>query len=395
MRAEVLIVGGGIVGLTVARELIKRGYEDIIVIDKEEKLGAHASGRNSGVIHAGVYYTPDSLKAKSCLRGNRLLKDYCSEKGIPVSETGKVIVASGEGDLTCLEELFKRAKANGATVEWIDERQLAEIEPSAKTVERAIFVKETASVDPKAVLRALYQDIENSGRARVILGCAFKRLKESSIAVTSRGEIRFERFINAAGAFSDKIAHEFDLAKNYRILPFKGIYWKLKGDCPRAPVVKGHIYPAPDLRYPFLGVHFSRNIYGEVFVGPTAIPAFGREHYGKIRGIDIEAPLILARNAMLLTADRSFRNMAFKEPLKYFRSVFYRDARRLVKELPIEALAPSSKAGIRPQLIDIYKKKLEMDFIVIREGNSIHVLNPISPAFTASMDLAEKIVSLW
>ncbi|MCX7821919.1 MAG: L-2-hydroxyglutarate oxidase [Syntrophobacterales bacterium] len=394
-RAEVLIVGGGIVGLTVARELIRRGYEEIIVIEKERKLGAHASGRNSGVLHAGVYYTPESLKAKSCLRGNRLLKDYCKERGIPILETGKVIVASSGNELPCLEELFKRAQANGATVEWVDEKELSKIEPSAKTVEKAIYVRETASVDPKLVLEALGRDVENSMKARVLLDCTFRGLKGSSVAVTSQGEIRFERFINAAGAFSDKVAHAFGLAGEYRLLPFKGIYWKLRNDHPLTLSIRGHIYPAPDLRYPFLGVHFSRNVHGEVFVGPTAIPAFGREHYGKIRGIDGEAPLILARNAALLVSNKSFREMGFKELLKYFRPFFYRDAKRLVKDLQPEALEPSHKVGIRPQLVNIRKKKLEMDFMVIQDGTSIHVLNPISPAFTASMDLAERIVSVW
>lgn len=395
MQAGVLIVGGGIVGLTVARELLNRGYEDIVLIEKERELGAHASGRNSGVLHAGVYYTPESLKARSCLRGNHLLKDYCRSRGIFVKETGKVIVASKEEDLSCLEELFNRSRANGATVEWVNERELAEIEPSAKTIEKAIYVRETASVDPKAVLKAILQDLENSGKVKVILGCAFKKLKGSSVAITSKGEIAFERFVNAAGAFSDKVAHAFGLAGEYRLVPFKGIYWKLRKDHPLAESIRGHIYPAPDLRYPFLGVHFSRNAHDEVFVGPTAIPALGREHYGKVRGIDAEAPLILGRNAMLLAADRSFRNMAFREPLKYFKSFFYRDAKRLVRGLEPEALMPSTKVGIRPQLIDLKRKKLVMDFMVLKDGSSLHVLNPISPAFTASMDLAEKIVSMW
>jgi L-2-hydroxyglutarate oxidase LhgO len=394
MKAEVLIVGGGIVGLTIARELLNRGYEEIVVIEKEKTLGAHASGRNSGVLHAGVYYTPESLKARSCLRGNQLMKEYCRSKGIPLKETGKVIVAANEWDLECLEELFKRAVANGASVEWVSERELSEIEPAAKTTEKAIYVRETSSVDPKKVLKALCEDLETSKKVKVLLGCAFKKLKGSSTAVTSQGEIRFERFINAAGAFSDKVAHIFDLAKNYRLVPFKGIYWKVKADHPLARAIKGHIYPAPDLRYPFLGVHFSKNVYDEVFVGPTAIPAFGREHYGKLRGIDGEAPLILARNAMLFMEDRSFRKMALREPLKYFRPFFYRDAERLVKGLSHDALVPSSKVGIRPQLVDLHQKKLVMDFLVIQDGRSLHVLNPISPAFTASMDLAEKIVSM-
>ncbi|MEJ5300561.1 MAG: L-2-hydroxyglutarate oxidase [Thermodesulforhabdaceae bacterium] len=395
MKAEVLVVGGGIIGLTIARELLNRGYEEVVVIEKEKTLGAHASGRNSGVLHAGVYYTPESLKAQSCLRGNQLLKEYCRSKGIPLKETGKVIVASSEHDLVCLEELFKRAVANGAKVKWISDRELTEIEPAARTIEKAIYVQETASVDPKEVLKALHKDLETSKKVKILFGCAFKNLKGSSIAVTSQGEIRFERFINSAGAFSDKVAHCFGLAKNYQLVPFKGIYWKVRQNHPLSKIIRGHIYPAPDLRYPFLGVHFSKNVYGEVFVGPTAIPALGREHYGKLRGIDSEAPLILARNATLFIKDPSFRKMALREPLKYLRPFFYRDAERLVKGLTQDALVPSSKAGIRPQLIDLHQKKLIMDFVVIQDGDSLHVLNPISPAFTASMDLAKKIVSMW
>ncbi len=392
--SEVVIVGAGIIGLTVARELLKRGVDRIVIVEKEKDIGCHASGRNSGVLHAGVYYTPDSFKAKSCLSGNRLLKEYCLEKGLPLKETGKVIVTKRPEDISHLFELYKRAIANGATVSLIDEKELSEIEPSARTYGKALFVRETASVDPKAILTSLKKDLESSGKVLFMIGSSFVGIKGSRVCLTSKEALEFDIFINASGAYSDRVAHTFGLAKNYRILPFKGIYWKLRKDIALTASIRGHIYPVPDLRYPFLGIHFSKNVYGEVYVGPTAIPAFGREHYGIIKGIDGEAPLILARNGLFFLSNNSFRKMAFREFFKYVKKFFFRDASKLVKELRMEDLVPSSKVGVRPQLVDLKTKKLEMDFVVLKDGSSIHVLNPISPAFTASMDIARKLADM-
>ncbi len=389
-KTEILIVGAGIVGLTLARALVRKGFDDIVILEKESEPGKHASGRNSGVLHAGIYYAPDSLKAKSCVNGNRLLNAYCREKGLPLLEAGKVIITRSREEIPVLEELYQRARANGAKVEIIDEKQLARIEPNAKTVEKALFSHYTAMVDPKMVLRSIKRDLEASGKAVIVSDCAFTGLKGSKTAVTGKGEIAYEIFVNAAGAYCDKVAHIFGVGQNYRIIPFKGIYWKLKKNLPYT--VNGNIYPVPDIRNPFLGVHFTRSVHGDVYLGPTAIPAFGRENYGVLTGIDREGFSIIFTDAVLFFLNPKFREVALVEPRKYLKPYFFRDAAKLVKQLDPGDIEPSDKVGIRPQLVDWSTKELVMDFMVTADGETIHILNPVSPAFTSSMDLADTIV---
>ncbi|MBF0567365.1 MAG: L-2-hydroxyglutarate oxidase [Nitrospirae bacterium] len=389
--AEILICGAGIIGLTVARQLLKDGYKDIVIIEKEDAPGRHASGRNSGVLHAGVYYMPDTLRAKSCLRGNMLMKEYCRERGLPLFESGKVIVAKNETEIPILKELLKRATANGARVELIDERQLNEIEPAAKTCATALYSYDTAVVDPKAVLMALYDDLLKTGKVTIIKNTQFKGVRGSATCMTTNGAIAFGTFINAAGAYSDKVAHAFGVGSQYSLVPFKGIYRKLRPDS--VSMIRGSIYPVPDIRNPFLGVHFTRGIDGSVYLGPTAIPALGRENYGILKGIDSEALEILRRELVLFSENPKFREVAFTEPKKYLFKYFFEDARVLVKDLEPKDVVPSDKAGVRPQLVDWKTKELVTDFIVVKDGNSVHVLNSISPAFTSSMDFARVIVN--
>ncbi len=388
--ADILIVGAGIIGLTIARRLVAAGCENIVILEKESAPGMHASGRNSGILHAGIYYAPDSLKARSCLNGNFLMRAYCREKGLPLRETGKVIVARSEEELPVLEELSRRARANGAKVDMVDETGLAEIEPNARTVGKALFSHYTASVDPVAVLDSLRRDLCESDRAVVVTGCRFQGIRGSRTAVTSRGTVSFGTFVNAAGAYCDRVAHCFGVAKQYRLVPFKGIYRKLRKGL--AHTVRGNIYPVPDIRNPFLGVHFSSNVYGEVYLGPTAIPAFGRENYGLLSGIDLEGPSIALSDAILFFRSPKFRSVALTEPRKFLKGAFFRDAVRLVRELSPADIVPAEKVGIRAQLVDWPRKELVMDFQVIADGDAIHVLNPISPAFTSSMDIADTLV---
>jgi len=388
-QADVLIVGGGVVGLTLARELVQRGRENVLVVEKEPELGRHASGRNSGVLHAGIYYAPDSLKARSCLRGNFLMREYCKQRGLPVLETGKVIVARSEAELPALDELQRRAVANGAKVDFVDEKQLADLEPSARTAGRALFSHYTAAVDPKAVLAALHADLEASGRARVLLGCEVVGRAGPGRVATSQGEISYSRMVNAAGAHCDRVARLFGLAGDLRLIPFKGIYRKLKEGA--SFPLNGNIYPVPDVRNPFLGVHFSRSVHGDVYLGPTAIPALGRENSGLLAGADAGALGILAQDAILFLVNPRFREVALVEPRKYLAAFFDRDARRLVKAYDPRSFERAQKVGIRPQLVNWRTKELVMDFLVEAKDETVHVLNPISPAFTSSMDLARSV----
>ena len=389
-RTNTLIVGAGIVGLTLAREMMAKGFEDILVIEKESELGAHASGRNSGVLHAGIYYSPDTLKAKICIEGNFLMREYCKEKGLPILEKGKVIVARDESEWPALEELYNRATRNGAKVELIDEQQLEDIEPNARTAGKAMYSHYTAQVDPKAVLKQLELDLTDSGKVRIVKKCPLEMIKGSNIALTGMGEVTFEKLINAAGAHCDKIAQALDIGHRYRLIPFKGIYRKLKKSAPYT--VNGNIYPVPDIRNPFLGIHFTRGIHGDVYLGPTAIPAFGRENYGMLRGIDGEGWSILWSDAILFGLNSKFRSVALTEPRKYIFSYFFEDAKKLVKKLEPEHVESCDKVGIRSQLVDWTNKEMVMDFLVESSGNAVHILNPVSPAFTCSMALAKHVV---
>ncbi|WP_034608854.1 L-2-hydroxyglutarate oxidase [Desulfovibrio aminophilus] len=387
--AGIVICGAGIVGLTLARELVRRGHSDILILDKEPDIGRHASGRNSGVLHSGVYYSPGSLRAKSCLEGNRLMREYCREHGLPIKENGKVIVTRTEAELPALLELHRRATENGALVELIDERALAEIEPLARTVGQALRVPQTAVVDPKAILAQLRRELTDSGKVQFLFMARFTGRPGPRQAETTAGRVSYGFFINAAGAHCDRVAHAFGVGRNYRLVPFKGIYRKLSG--PRADLVHGSIYPVPDIRNPFLGVHFTRGVHDDVYLGPTAIPAFGRENYGILTGVDGEAPSILWRDTVLFAKNPKFRAVALEEPRKYFFRHFFNDARKLVKELDPADVVPTHKAGIRPQLVDLGTHELVMDFLVERDRESLHVLNAISPAFTSSLFFARML----
>jgi L-2-hydroxyglutarate oxidase len=261
-RADVVIVGGGIVGLSLAREIAARGVGDVLVLEKEDSLGRHASGRNSGVLHAGIYYAPDSRKARTCLAGNLLMRAYCLEKGLPLLDCGKVVVAREESELPVLDELARRATANGARIEMLDEKGLSAVEPSARTVGRALWSRMTAVVDPMVVLRSLRDDLETGGRVRIRTGVEVVAAAGPSLLRTTAGEIGYGRLVNAAGAHCDRVARLFGVGEHYRLIPFKGIYRKLRKGA--RLVVNGNIYPVPDPRNPFLGVHFTRSVHGDV-----------------------------------------------------------------------------------------------------------------------------------
>lgn len=388
---DILIVGGGIVGLTLARELLQQGAENILIIEKEPQLGMHASGRNSGVLHAGIYYPPETLKAQLCLKGNLLLQDYCREKNLPMAHVGKVIVARTDSEIPMVETLYQRALQNGAKVDLIDEQQLNTIEPHARTCQKALYSHYTTIVDNKAILTSLHEDLIKSGKVKIQFETAFLKAVDDHTIQTTTGSIRFKTLINAAGAFADKVAHQFNVGKSYYLIPFKGIYKKLIKE--KSHLVNGNIYPVPDLRNPFLGVHFTRKLNGDVYIGPTAIPAFGRENYGLLQGIDREAAKIILNQAVMFCMNPKFRSVALEEPKKYFSSYFYNDAKKLVKELKKDWIVPTQKVGIRPQLIDIHKKELMMDFLIEKNHHTLHILNAISPAFTSSMAFAKYVVS--
>jgi len=389
ISSEILIIGSGITGLSIAYELINRGLEEVVVIDKEPGTGRHASGRNSGVLHSGIYYAPGSLKARYCVEGNRLLKEFCLRHHISIIQNGKVIVAPDKSGLKSLYELKKRADSAGATSQIIDTVELKEIEPFAYSYNKALYCPETAVFRPMEVLDKLTTLLISSGKVRILYNTRFDKLLSGSRVKCNNSIIKFNKIVNASGAYSEKIAYEFGFHHRFKVLPFKGTYRKLRKES--LNLVNSNVYPVPDLNNPFLGVHFTKSVEGEVYAGPTAIPALSRENYGVFEKLDTETLPILLRDCYMLFTDRNFRISAFNEVKKYFDAYFWKEARLLIPSLKKEDLMESEKVGIRPQLVDWNSKKLEMDFVVLRDSDSIHILNSISPGFTTSMAFAKHI----
>lgn len=389
---DFVIVGGGIIGLTVAKEIKRRQpVATIAILEKEERLGVHASGRNSGVLHCGIYYGADSLKAKVCANGARRLMAYADEYGINYRKDGKVIVAPEAKELSTVERLMKNAADNQIRAERIDNKQLHELEPSAPECAAAIYCPDTAVIDSPAVLVKLREQLIEQGVV-FLLNTKVTGKKGDNALETNQGDIGFGYMINCAGAYADRIAALYGLAGEYILVPFKGLYWKLSeaGN----PKIRANIYPVPDISMPFLGVHLTRVISGDVYVGPTAIPALGRENYGILKGAKLgEATNIGLKLAMMyLQNNNNFRKLAHVELLKYNKAFFLKAAQRLCPSLTSDELVPTHKVGIRPQLVNKKTNKIEMDYIFESTPNTLHVLNAISPAFTSSFAFADLIV---
>jgi len=389
---DYLITGAGIVGLTVARELVRRyPRSSVAIVDKEAKIGVHASGRNSGVVHSGIYYGPKTLKAKVCAEGGRRLLAFAKDAGISSEKFGKVIVAHSKSQIPSLELLMSNAEANGICAYRIDNSQLHELEPHAADAAAAIHCPDTAVIDIHGVLNELQRQLTDAN-VQFLLGTKARSVQNDRTLLTSDGAIDFGYLFNCAGAYADALAKSCGLAEDLELVPFKGIYWKL---APHANhLVRSSIYPVPDPSMPFLGVHLTRGITGDVYVGPTAIPALGRENYGILKGIrPKEAVDVAGRLASLYVNNKNnFRAMAHAEVLKYYKPRFFNDAKKLCPTLKSDDMIPTPKVGIRPQLVNKRTGTLEMDYVFEQTEHSIHVLNAISPAFTSSFAFAELIV---
>ncbi len=388
-KSDFLIIGGGIIGISIAREL-KRGYPDstVTVLEKEERFGFHASGRNSGVLHAGFYYTPDSLKAQFTKVGNQLLTRYCETKKLPINRCGKLVVAKDHHDHAAMDELLSRGCKNGITLEEVTENEAKKMEPRVKTCERAIFSPTTATVDPLRVLESVVQDALQEG-VTIHYGAMYQK-KNGQQLVTSDGIYESEYVVNAAGLYADVIARDFGFSNRYRILPFKGLY--LYSNEPPGSF-RTNIYPVPDLRNPFLGVHVTVTVEGNAKIGPTAIPAFWREQYDGFANFRFPEliDLLMRQISLLGSSNFDFKRLAFQELRKYSRSYLIHLASDLANGVDIGAYTRWGKPGIRAQLFDVSKKRLEMDFVVEGDKHSMHVLNAVSPGFTCSMPFASYV----
>ncbi len=374
---KVLVVGAGIVGMTLAYEwLNKNPNDEIVIIDKEAHEAFHSSGKNSGILHAGFYYNTDSLKAKLTADGNRLMKDFCRKKNVKINETGKLVVVKNEDEIKTLFELEKRSKANNAGAYIISEEEARKIDPNAKTYKYALYSPNTASVNPKEVCRVLRKDLENKG-VRFLFKMPFEKFNES-----------YDFLINAAGLYADKIAHSFGVGLNYTVLPFKGLYRKYLG---KDKIIKTQIYPVPNIKNPFLGVHFTLMADDTIKIGPTAIPAFWREHYVGFERFNFSEFLeIVTLEIKMFFKHKWFRDLAFYEMKFYNPKNLYLEAKKLVKKLPNNF--KNYPPGIRAQLVNLNDLSLVMDFLIEKTENQIHILNAVSPAFTASFAFAKYVL---
>ncbi len=388
--SDFLVIGGGIIGLAIARNLKSR-FQDakINVIEKEKSVGLHASGRNSGVLHAGFYYTADSLKARFTRDGNRLLTEYCEEKNINLNKCGKLVVAKNESEDAMLDELMRRGDNNGVELELIDIKQAQEIEPKVKTFRRAIFSPNTATADPGEVISAFEADAR-SENINIFYEQAYVSGANNTIETTS-AKFSAGYVINCAGLYADHIAKQFGFSQDYAILPFKGLY--LKSDEP-AGTYRTNIYPVPDLDNPFLGVHFTIKVDGTAKIGPTAIPALWREQYQGLSRFQLNELADIAARSMglLLRSDFDFKRIAATEILKYSRRRMVSLAKDLVQEIDHKVFKEWAKPGIRAQLVDLKKRKLEMDFVLESDDQSMHVLNAVSPGWTCSIPFSAYVV---
>lgn len=387
---DFLIAGAGIVGLSIARELAKR-YPDakITIADKEKQEAFHASGRNSGVLHAGFYYDSDSLKAKFTVSGNKALTAYCLENDLPINRCGKVVVASNESEINGIYELKNRGDKNGVALSLIDEKELADIEPNARTCEKALFSPTTSSVNPRMVCRHIANGFPKN--VRLLFDTEIRKFKKNQ-ALTDSGKIGYGHFFNAAGLYADKIAHLFGLGKNYTVLPFKGIYLAHTDNS----LLQRHVYPVPNLKNPFLGVHFTKTVDNHVKIGPTAIPAFWRENYTFSERFRLGEFMQISACQLGLLAENTFnfRDLAINEMRKYNRRHFIGESVKLVKKIDTRKFGNYLPPGIRAQLFDLSERKLVMDFLIERTENTTHVLNAVSPAFTTAFSFAEHVVDI-
>ena len=389
-KSDVLIIGAGIVGLSVGIALLQaRPSLKILVIDKEVGPGQHASGRNSGVLHAGFYYSPDSLKAKFCREGNAELRRLCIENEIPVLECGKVVVARNAEEDARLDLLFSRGITNGVELELHDAVNLEKHEPLARTHGRYLWSPKTAISDPKAVTTAMVKRFESLGGK--ISYSSKVQISESSSEVCVKG-FESKYVINSAGAQSDRLARGLGMATEYAMVPFMGIYRSVEAK--KLPL-KRLVYPVPHPINPFLGVHFTLTLDGKVKIGPTAIPILGREQYSLASGWSLSdiGQALVATNALIRGGAHSFSDILKSELPKLKQSLLVKESATLVPNARQIRDWKKKPPGIRSQLVNIKSGRLEQDFIVENFHNSTHILNAVSPGWTSAIPFGRWVAT--
>lgn len=389
---DVAIIGGGIVGAATAMALVQRYHPSLIVLEAEDSLAAHQTGNNSGVIHSGLYYKPGSLKAKNCVVGREAMYRFCQEHGVPHDRCGKLVVAVEESELPRLDELERRGNANGLVgVKRLRAEELHDYEPHVAGI-AGLLVPETGIVDYKQVTEK-YADIVREAGGTIQTGSrviGFRRLGDDLILATCRGDVACRHLINCGGLQCDRVARMCGVNPGLQVVPFRGEYFELVPE--RWSLVRNLIYPVPDPRFPFLGVHFTRMIHGGVEAGPNAVLAFRREGYRRTSFSPRDTVHMLAYRGFWRMAWRYWRTGMSEMYRSFSKKAFHRALQRLIPELKIEDIQPHG-AGVRAQALDPSGALVD-DFRFVEAERMIHVLNAPSPAATASISIGQAIAEL-
>ncbi len=390
---DYVIIGAGIIGISLGIELLTQKQKNkILIIEKEPNPGAHASGRNSGVLHAGFYYSSDSLKAKFCKQGNLELKNFCKANGLEVRETGKVVVCQDKNDVIRLTNLFDRGMANGVEIELLDSKELFRIEPAAKTVDKFIWSPTTAVGNPQEIIKKLADKfIELGGRFRFNSQI---KLIENNNEVCIEGNdyiLSATAIINSAGAYASELAKQVGVGYEYICLPFLGTYRK-------SEFVTGNperlVYPVPNPINPFLGVHTTNTLSNEIKIGPTAFPVIGKEQYKFSDGFTMRElrDFYLATKTLVKSDSVNVFGLAKSEGIKLFKRPIINKAKKLTNTLDLNQKWGNHPAGIRAQIVNLDTRVIEMDYIVRSNKNVVHILNAVSPGWTSSIPFSRWIV---
>lgn len=391
-RYDVAVIGGGIIGLATAMALKPSSQASLIILEAEHRLAAHQTGHNSGVIHSGLYYKPESHKARNCVEGREALYRFCQEHGIAHDRCGKIVVATSPSELPALEELERRGNANGLKgVRRLRPEEIQELEPHTSGV-AGLHVPETGIIDYKQVAQ-VYADLVRKGGGEIQTGArvtACRRFADELVLETSIGEVHCRHLINCGGLHSDEVAQICGVNPNLQIVPFRGEYYEIVPE--RRFLVKNLIYPVPDPRFPFLGVHFTRLIHGGVEAGPNAVLALKREGY---RWADVsirDLRTMLTYGGFWRMAGKYWRT-GFGEMFRSLsKKAFVQALQKLVPELRFEDIRPAG-SGVRAQALEPNGALVD-DFRIVEAERMIHVLNAPSPAATASISIGTTIAQM-
>ena len=389
------IIGSGVVGLTLAYEITNHNPEyEISIFEKEDNSIRHGTGRNSGVIHSGIYYTPNSLRSKLCIEGSHLMKKFIKEHNLYLNPCGKLLIPRYSNDIESLDFLFNRSKEVGVNaIKLNSKEEILKIEPNCNPhFDQALFIKDTAIGDPKEVSAKLLE-LLNQRKVSIFYHHEVRKVVSNKGLVYVKDTLfEFDLVINAAGLYADKIAEISNLKTNYSSLPFKGKYWSVKTTNPNE-LPKTLLYPVPNLAHPFVGIHTVYDKSGNFYLGPSSTPVFGKEAYKpfqKFKFIEF-ITLVIKFVVKILKNENKLRNLAISEFQNLFLSHIKKSTKVYFKNSLELILNESEKVGIRSQIFDNKSKTLFNDFVVIKQNKTVHILNAISPAWTSSFAMAKYI----